>query len=204
MLIDILPPISSALAVYPGDTPFRRVVQTSFESGERVEVSTISSTSHLGAHIDAELHYQQGGRGVDQWPLERFVGPCEVIHVDVRAGELITPSDISATMASRVLLCTGTYPDANTFNPNSAGIHPDTIDVLAASGCQLIGIDTPSVDRFRDELLPAHQRIAKHGLTILEGLVLSHVEPGLYDLIALPLRIQGGDASPVRAVLRIE
>ena len=76
MLIDISPPISSALAVYPGDTPFRRVVQTSIEAGERAEVSTISSTSHLGAHIDAELHYQQGGRGVDQWPLERFVGPC--------------------------------------------------------------------------------------------------------------------------------
>jgi arylformamidase len=101
------------------------------------------------------------------------------------------------------LFSTGSYGDPATFTSEFAGIHPDTIDILAARGCLLIGIDTPSVDRFCDTDLPTHNRIAQHGMTILEGLQLAHVDPGQYELIALPLRIEGGDASPVRAVLRV-
>jgi arylformamidase len=202
MLIDISPPIASTLAVYPGDVAFMKTTDTSIEAGDPATTSHFTTTSHLGAHVDAERHYVQGGRGVDEWPLDRFVGPCEVLRVEVGCGELILPTQVQETRTPRVLFRTGSYGDPETFTSDFAGIHPDTIDMLAARGCVLIGIDTPSVDRFGDTELPTHNRIAKHGMTILEGLQLTHVDPGEYELIALPLRIEGGDASPVRAVLR--
>jgi arylformamidase len=102
----------------------------------------------------------------------------------------------------RVLIATGTYPDPERFNDDFAALAPETVDLLAARGARLVGIDTPSVDLFSAKALVAHARFLAHDMAILEGLVLAHVPEGMYELIALPLKLAGFDASPVRAVLR--
>lgn len=201
MWIDISPPVSESLAVWPGDVPFSRMTQNAMASGDVINLSSVSSTLHVGAHVDAERHYVGDGRDVAQWPLERFIGPCDVVHVPVGRGERVCPDHLPETASQRVLLRTDTYPDATQFNKDFAGLHPDTVDVLADRGVVLVGIDTPSVDRFADHDLPTHQRFGTQGITILEGLRLGEVPPGTYNLIALPLRIEGGDGAPVRAVL---
>ena len=85
---------------------------------------------------------------------------------------------------------------------NFSGLEPELIDHLASHGVRLVGVDTPSVDMFDSKDLPAHNRCLAHGIAILEGLVLNEVPPDEYELIALPLKLEGFDASPVRAVLR--
>ena len=103
--------------------------------------------------------------------------------------------------ATRVLLKTGSYPDPRAFSEDFLGLSAEFVDHVHAEGVILIGIDTPSVDPFADKVLESHQALARHDMANLEGLVLDEVEPGFYTLIALPLRIPGADASPVRAVL---
>ena len=107
-----------------------------------------------------------------------------------------------AVEARRVLFATGSFPDPEKFIRDFAAFSTGLLDTLAASGVVLVGIDTPSVDLFDSKDLPAHLAAARHGLALLEGLVLRDVPAGLYELIALPLRLTGFDASPVRAVLR--
>ena len=202
MWIDISPPISESIAVWPGDVAFSRTSHNTMATGDPINLASINSTFHLGAHVDAERHYVADGRDVASWPLDRFIGPCEVVHVPVERGERVRPEQLPETTSPRVLLRTDTYPDSGHFNEDFAGIHPDAVDLLADQGAKLIGIDTPSVDCFTDHDLPAHQRFGARGMTILEGLRLGDIAPGTYELIALPLRIEGGDGSPVRAVLR--
>jgi arylformamidase len=109
---------------------------------------------------------------------------------------------MAAIAAPRVLFATGTYPDPERFRTDFAALSPDLVDWLHEQRVRLVGIDTPSVDPFPSKDLPAHQRILAHDMAILEGLVLAKVPEGMYELIALPLKLEDFDASPVRAVLR--
>jgi arylformamidase len=102
----------------------------------------------------------------------------------------------------RLLIATGTYPDSTEFRTDFAALAPDLVDWLARGGVRLVGIDTPSIDPADSKELPAHQAVRRHDLNILEGVVLDDVPAGLYELIALPLRLTAFDGSPVRAVLR--
>ncbi|MEO0602004.1 MAG: cyclase family protein [Myxococcota bacterium] len=202
-LIDISPPIDERIAVWPGDVPFSREVALSLERGDNLTLSSIRTTVHLGAHTDAPNHYVVEGSGIARRPLERYFGACEVLEVDVGRGQRIQPSDLPHTPATpRVILKTGTFPDPRDFNEDFAALSPALVDHLADHGVELVGIDTPSVDLFADRDLLSHHAIARRDLAILEGVVLDHVAPGRYTLIALPLPLVGVDASPVRAVLR--
>ncbi|MGH7561256.1 MAG: cyclase family protein [Gemmatimonadales bacterium] len=203
MLYDLSPPISPALAVWPGDTPPSREVLQELTRGDAVDLSTLRATVHLGSHADAPSHFARGEKSIAECPLDTYLGPCQVIRVPAQQGGLVTPSDLRvAVTAPRVLLATGTYPDPSRFNRDFAALHPDLIDALAASGVRLIGVDTPSVDPADSKSLTAHHRCLSRGIAILEGLVLDQVPEGIYELVALPLRLEGFDASPVRAVLR--
>jgi len=102
----------------------------------------------------------------------------------------------------RVLLATDSYPDPEHFNEDFAALTPQLVESLFDQGVQLIGIDAPSVDLFGSKELPVHQTFLKTGIAILEGLVMKDIPEGTYELIALPLKLEGFDASPVRAVLR--
>ena len=203
MLYDISPPIDRALAVWPGDTPPAREVLLDIARGDNITLSTLRATVHLGAHADAPSHYGAGAADAASLPLERYLGPCDVMRVTVGRGGLISPAMLPRPpQAPRLLLVTGTFPDPAVFNHDFAALAPELVDHLHGAGVTLVGVDTPSVDPFSSKDLPAHHRFLAHGMAILEGLVLRDVPEGSYELIALPLRLADFDASPVRAVLR--
>lgn len=202
-IYDITPPISPSLAVWPGDTPPSREILLDMASGANLTLSTLRSTVHLGAHADAPSHYAAQGRTIDQQPLTRYLGPCQVIRVSASPRRRIEPEDVILPVtAERVLICTGTFPDPEAFREDFAALSPRLVDWLHARSVRLVGIDTPSVDLFDDRELLAHARCQAHDVAILEGLVLADVPDGTYDLVALPLSLVGFDASPVRAILR--
>ena len=204
-LIDISPLISERTAVYPGDPAFRRETILSHEKGDGILLSGVSISLHLGAHTDAPVHYGPGGAGIAERSLHPYLGLCQVIAVDrpVRGGTRLFPEDLVHVRITtpRVLLKTGSYPDPENWTDEFWSTSPELIDSLARAGVVLIGIDTPSIDPADSVTFESHATVLKNDLSILEGIDLRDVSPGLYDLIALPLRIEGGDASPVRAVL---
>ncbi|MHC4391450.1 MAG: cyclase family protein [Planctomycetota bacterium] len=201
-LIDITPPITPALAVWPGDVPFARTVNLDITSGDTITLSSIASTVHLGAHADAPNHYEASGEGIEACALAAYYGLCQVVSIALPRHERIMPEHLPAgPFAPRVLLRTGSFPDPSDFNEDFNSLSPELIDWLADEGVVLIGIDTPSVDPFSDKTLASHHALARRGVLNLEGLVLKDVTDGRYTLIALPLKIVGADASPVRAVL---
>jgi arylformamidase len=158
---------------------------------------------HLGAHADAPSHYGTDAAAIEARDLSYYLGPCQVMRVAVPRGVRVTRSMLPGPVRTeRLLLATGTFPDPERFNEEFAALDPALVEGLAGEGVKLIGIDTPSVDLFSSKDLPAHHMFLKHDLAILEGVVLRNVPEGVYELIALPLRLVGFDASPVRAVLR--
>lgn len=202
MLIDITPPVHAGIAVWPGDVAFRRDVTCAIADGANLDLSSITTTVHVGAHADAPSHYAADGVGISQRPLERYYGPCQVVRVEGVRGRRIVPSDVTvAIAASRVLFHTDSFPDPDQWNDDFASLSPELVVWLADQGVTLVGLDTPSVDPMNDKVLHSHTAIASRDMAILEGVVLRGVEPGIYTLIALPLKLVGADASPVRAVL---
>ena len=201
-LIDISPPVSPSIGVWPGDVAFRRDVSLELEKGANFALSSVTTTLHVGAHADAPSHYVEGGAPIDARSLELYYGPCQVLRAAVPRGARIRPRDLAGDVAApRVLLATGTFPDPRVFSTDFGSLSPELVEHLHARGVVLVGIDTPSVDPFDDKELLAHHALARHDMANLEGLVLDHVAPGLYTLVALPLRIEGADASPLRAAL---
>ncbi|MGE3182071.1 MAG: cyclase family protein [Phycisphaerae bacterium] len=202
-VFDISPPISTKLAVWPGDTPMSREVLLDMQRGDNLTLSTLRATCHLGAHADGPNHYGKNAVGVDAQSLEFYLGPCQVIAVDAQRGKRFDATSLQAEIRQpRVLLKTGTFPDPENWNDDFAALSPALVDFLNGRGVRTVGVDTPSVDLFNDKQLSAHARFLAHNIAILEGLVLREVPPGEYELIALPLKLVGFDASPVRAVLR--
>jgi arylformamidase len=203
MIYDISPPITERLAVWPGDTPTRRTVLLDRARGDSVTLSSLSATVHLGAHADAPSHVDPDGAHIAAVNVELYIGRCHLIDVPMPPRSLVLPADVCLEpKAERVLFRTGTFPDPEHFRQDFAALSAELIDWLAGWGVQLVGIDTPSVDSFVSKILPAHHACARHGVAILEGLVLAGIPEGLYELIAVPLPLVGFDASPVRALLR--
>jgi arylformamidase len=200
MIHDITPPITPDLKVFPGDTPPSREVLLDMSRGDALTLSTLRTTVHLGAHADAPSHYGRDARTIERQPLELYIGPCRVVHVETR---LVTPDQIPEGIdTERLLIATGSYPDPTNWNADFAALRPDLVDHLHGLGVRLVGVDTPSVDPADSKDLPAHHRFLANDMAIMEGLVLAGVPDGVYELIALPLRLVGFDASPVRAILR--
>jgi arylformamidase len=200
---DITPPITPKLAVWPGDTSLSREVLCDMSRGDNITLSTLRATTHLGAHADGPNHYGKDAPAIDERGLDYFLGPCQVIRAEVARATRITPAMLPGEVTtSRVLFATGSYPDPQNWNSDFAALSVDLIDLLHERGVITVGIDTPSVDLFESKDLPSHKAILRCNMSILEGLVLKDVPEGIYELIALPLRLVGFDASPVRAVLR--
>ncbi len=202
-IIDISPLLSENIAPFPGDVPFRRSISKCFSRGDTYELSAMETSLHVGAHADAPLHYHGQGQSIEQRSLAFYLGPCQVIEPGLRQGEGLSLHHVVNTPldAPRVLVKTNSFADPNRWRDDFCFIEAEVIAYLAQQGVMLVGIDTPSVDPRSSSALPCHQAIFQHNLAILEGLDLRGVSPGSYTLIALPLRIAGADASPVRAVL---
>ena len=202
-LIDISPVISEKTAVWPGDTPLTRNVLSNIDAGSNIDLSSFHGTVHLGAHADAPRHYSKAGPSIEAVALDPYIGICYVHRVEKK--HLITREDCQTPLnlgAKRVLFRTDTFPDPDIFNQDFCSFTPEALEYLGRAGVVLVGIDTPSIDPFDSKQLPAHHMLGKYNMRNLEGLVLSAVSDGFYELIALPLPLKGFDASPVRAVLR--
>src|SRR5262249_14612436 len=200
---DITPPITPRLQVWPGDTPPSREILCDMQRGDNITLSTLHATVHLGAHADAPSHYGAAAPAIHERSLDYYLGPCQVLRIQAAPGTRIAPAALTTPItAERLLIATGTYPDPEQFNTDFAALSPELVESLHRSGVKLIGIDTPSVDLFDSKDLPAHRMFLQCNMAILEGLVLGAVPEGLYELTALPLRLVGFDASPVRAILR--
>lgn len=202
-LLDISPRLSPKTAVWPGDNAVSREVLVDIDEGAHLDLSTLRTTVHVGAHTDAPRHYRRGAPDIADRPLETYYGPCQVVHVEIGRGERILPSHVSVPIrAERVLFRTGSFPDPNHWNEDFASLSPELVAWLHDEhGVVLVGLDTPSVDLMHDKAMLSHQAIADRDMAILEGVVLDHVTPGVYTLMAFPLPLVGFDASPVRAVL---
>ncbi|HYG65626.1 MAG TPA: arylformamidase [Thermoanaerobaculia bacterium] len=203
MLYDLSPTIRSGFPVWPGDTAFESRLIWSLAEGASVNLSAVTTTPHLGSHADAPFHTEERGDFIADMPLERYIGPCRVVKVPPQP--LIEPrhlEGIDLASPSRILFKSESVRDRRTFPERFTALSPEVAALLADRGILLVGMDTPSVDPFDSKTLDAHHALFRGGVAILEGLVLDGVPEGIYELIALPLKLAGLDASPVRAVLR--
>jgi len=202
-IFDISPEISQTTAVFPGDTPFSRNEVMSTKNGEHLTLSSISTTVHIGAHTDAPNHYHQDGCDIASRDLDFYIGDCQIIEINLPRKTRIQTTDIEniEISAPRILFKTNSFPDPNQWNEDFNALSAELVKYLKGKGCKLIGIDTPSVDLADDKELESHLAIYENDMAILEGVVLSDITPGVYKLIAAPLKIKDADASPVRAIL---
>lgn len=204
MIIDISQSLSPGMAGFPGDAAYEE--SWTFRIGPQcpVNVSRVALSAHCGTHADAPLHYDPAGKTAAALSLEPFIGPCRVI--DVRgAGPLCLPDAILPHLDSsppRILLRLEDKQNPKKWPTGFRAVAPETMSLLAQRGTVLVGIDTPSVDPEISKDLGAHMAARRADMRILENLVLAHVAPGDYELIALPMKFENLDASPVRAVLR--
>lgn len=200
---DISPPVSPRSAVFPGDTPFTRELLLDWPRGDHLALSSFRTTVHVGAHADAPLHYHPQGEPIDRRDPLRYLGPCQVVRVDLPRGARVLPADVAhlAITAPRVLFCTRSFEDPETWRDDFNSLSPELIHQLAGRGVTLVGLDTPSVDPADSKALESHQALYATDLAVLEGLVLSHVPEGHYVLVAPPLRLEGAEGAPLRALL---
>ena len=202
-LWDISQPLRPALPVWPGDTLFASRPRWTHGGGSPVAVAAIELSTHSGAHADAPLHYDPAGAAIDAVALEPYLGPCRV--VDARdAGEAISEKLVEAHWSpgvARMLFRTFEQFPHTVWPLRFTAFSQAAIRWMSTHGVMLVGIDSPSLDPETSKTMDAHLALPQD-MRVLEGLVLDHVPPGDYELIALPLPLTGLDASPVRAVLR--
>lgn len=204
MLRDITQTLSPDTPVWPGDTPFRTARTWQYGPDCPVNVSRFESSTHAGTHADAPLHYDPDGRAIEAVSLHAYIGRARVI--DLRGcGPAITPAMVAPSLQNapeRILLRTYDSFPHHHWGEAFTTVAADTIALLAGRGVVLVGIDSPSLDPQDSKTMDAHLAVMAASMAILEGLVLDGVGAGDYELIALPLKLAGMDAAPVRAVLR--
>lgn len=191
--------------MWPGDPPVRVLLSSSLAKGDPANVSRLDLGSHTGTHIDAPLHFEPGGAPVDSLPLDVLIGPARLVELGV--AEKISASDLSVldwTGVTRVLFKTRNCRlwGGRSFREDYVYLAEDAARFLVGRGVRLVGVDYLSVESYRDKSFSTHHVLLRAGVVILEGLNPSDVLPGDYELIALPLRIAGGDGAPARVILR--
>jgi len=203
-IYDISIQMQQGMVTWPDDPDFTRKPAYSINEGSDCNVSIITMGSHTGTHIDAPLHFYAGGMSVEQMPLDCFIGPAKVIEL-TSAGKIepIHLIDKGIREGERILFKTRNSSAAKDkgFLKDYVFLSPDAARFLAEINVKLTGFDYLSVDDFQNEDCPSHKILLSVGIPILEGIDLSVVPEGTYFLSALPLKLPGSDASPVRAVL---
>lgn len=203
MIYDITIPLEESIAVWPGDTPFEYRLAWKISEGATVNVGAVSMSTHAGTHVDAPFHFKESGRTVDEIDPVVFIGPAAV--VDMSGRESIRRADVESldlSQTPRVLFETGAWLDHAVFPERIPVMEAGLAGYLRERGVILVGVDVPSVDALDSKDLPIHHELAASGIHIIESLNLAHVAAGRYELIAVPLRVTGADAAPVRAILR--
>lgn len=204
-IIDISRHLMPRMAVWPGDTTFSLQTTADRAQGDSVNVTTLTLSAHTGTHVDAPYHFTDDGVTMEQVDLRPYWGPAQVVTAKKTDGPLF-PQDFAAYdlgQAERLLVRSAASAlDPTVFSRNFVYPSPDLADFLGELGVVLYGTDAPSMDAADDPQLPGHNALLRNEIAILEGLNLTDAPDGLYELVALPLKVDGGDGSPVRAVLR--
>jgi len=204
-IFDITRTMHPAMAVWPGDTPFTLKTMMDINQGDPVTLTTLTLSSHTGSHADAPAHFSAGGLSLAELPLEPYLGPVTVVSLQKEKGPLL-PTDfpeLDWPNVQRLLIHTAcSHLPPGQFPREFVYPAPELVEFWGEHGLLLFGSDAPSMDALDSTTYPAHKALASRRIAILESLQLSHVPDGRYELIALPLKIQNGDGSPVRAILR--
>lgn len=205
-LYDVTVAISNALPVYPGDPPVQVTRVQTLEQGDVARVSHLSFSTHVGTHIDPPYHFIQDGKTLDHLPLEVLIGPARVVDVgDAAVIDAALLQRLALDGATRVLFKTRNsqfWRTTTEFQTEFVYLETDAAEWLVRQGVQLVGIDYLSVEKFAFEEPTTHRTLLGANVVIVEGLDLSEVPPGAYELLCLPLKIKDGDGGPARVVLR--
>ncbi len=203
-IIDISRTLSNHLAPWPGDTPFHYELKWKLADGAAVNVGAVEMGVHNGTHADAVFHFDPKGETIERAELSAFFGPAIVAEVTnsstIEIGHIERWGD-ALRDAPRLLLKTDTWRDSKVFPKEVPTIAREVPWWLQARGVRLLGIDVPSVDTIDSKDLPNHHALTEARIAIVESLDLSRVMEGRYEFAALPIKIEGGDAAPVRAIL---
>ncbi len=205
MLYDITRTVSAQTAVFPGDTPYSVEPKWQLSAGAPVNLTTITTTPHVGTHADAYYHYIADGAHPATMPLQPYIGRARVVTVAKRSGELsladFRAADLEGVERLLIHSWVSDVPD-NQWVTDFPYLGVSLIEALAARSVVLIGVDVSSVDHISSSTLPGHHAFHRLGMVNLENLMLRGVPDGDYDLAALPLKLDAACGSPVRAVLR--
>ncbi|MEO7218629.1 MAG: cyclase family protein [Gemmatimonadaceae bacterium] len=204
-VIDISVMLSPDTPVWPGDTPFSCLWTWQMSEGSSVNVSAITSSPHAGTHADAPLHVTRNGAASESLRLDAFRGPARVVDVSHINVEIkIADIDMAARDGAieRLLLKTGRSIAGGNFPESWPHLSVDCARELVRRGIVLVGFDCPSADDLDSKALDVHHVLLDNGVCVIENLDLRDATEGDYELDALPMKVAGLDAAPVRAVLR--
>ncbi|MDY7224752.1 cyclase family protein [Hyalangium rubrum] len=204
--IDVSVPLRTGMVHWPDNPPVKIERVMDLERGDVASVSSMAMGVHTGTHMDAPAHFQRGGVGIDRMPLDATLGLARVIEiqdsVSIKRAEL---EAASLQPGERVLFRTRNSErcwQTDAFIEDFVFISRDAAAYLAERRVRTVGVDYLSVGGFREDAEETHLALLQAGIWVIEGLNLSSVRAGAYELICLPLRIEGGDGAPARAVLR--
>lgn len=206
-IYDITLPISEDMPVWPGDPKVSINKKLSIISGDPCNLSRIDMGSHTGTHIDAPYHFEDNGLRIDQIPMEILIGNARVFNIPaINEISLNEVKALDLLNVKRILFKTSNSEvwksNINIFLKEFVAITNEAAEYLVKAGIKLVGIDYLSIEKFGSKTHETHHTLLRNGIIILEGLNLSDITPGDYELIALPLRIKDGDGSPARVILR--
>jgi arylformamidase len=206
MIYDVSVPITTTMPVWPSDPPVK-LTPTSHLSRDKshtVRVTRIEMGSHTGTHIDAPWHMVEGGHRLNQISLETLIGPAVVLEISgVKSLKRSDVDKFSFNGIECVLFKTDNSQHWNDkkFYEQFVYLEPEAAEFLVERGIKVVGIDYLSIDEFKSESHPTHFVLLKRNVVIIEGLDLSRVPPGTYQMTALPLNLQDVDGAPTRVIL---
>ncbi len=204
-LIDVSVPLDAQLPTYPHNTPFSLEAIKRIARGDSSNVSTLHMSAHTGTHVDAPRHFFDAGAGTESLALELLMGRARVIEIDSRAGiaaEDLAPIDLSDDIRVLIKTHNSRLWGSPEFHEDYVGVTDSGAKYLVEHGIKVVGVDYLSVEKFHNPGAPAHHALLGAGTIVIEGLNLRDVEPGIYEMFCLPLRIVGSDGAPARVVLR--
>jgi arylformamidase len=204
-LIDVSVPLDARLPTYPNNTPFTLEPIKRIGRGDSSNVSTLHMSAHAGTHVDSPRHFFDEGPGIEGLPLDLLIGRTRVVEVTARTGiaqEDLSGLDLSEDLRLLIKTHNSRLWGSPEFHTDYIGLTESGARYLVERGIKVLGVDYLSVEQFRNPGAPAHHILLGGGTIVIEGLNLLEVEPGVYDMYCLPLRIVGADGAPARVVLR--
>ena len=207
---DITVPLTNEMPTYPGDPGIQISDWFTLANGDAANVTHVKLGAHTGTHVDAPAHFIEGATRVEALQLEVLIGKAQVIAVPeplLSINKIFVAEQLKPNI-TRLLFRTRNsafwHDNSMQFRQDFTYLESEAAHFLVQQGVQLVGIDYLSIEQFGQKKHETHLALLSEGVVILEGLDLSGVPPGLYELICLPMRIRSGkgDGSPARAVLR--